>query len=80
MGKQFTAVSNRPSDEQIPDWANYIAMDSDGCWWAYSTKPVLDSEGGGFGDRSADEQRSCVEIGDDSIFEDYADSLEKIKR
>ncbi|MDH5391869.1 MAG: hypothetical protein OEY11_01660 [Gammaproteobacteria bacterium] len=25
----------------LPDWANYIAQDADGQWWAYETEPNL---------------------------------------
>jgi len=25
----------------IPDWANWLAQDSNGAWWVYSDKPVI---------------------------------------
>ena len=78
MSKEFTAVSKRPDEELMPEWAEYIAMDSDGVWWAYSAEPVHDVEGEGFGDRSMDLQSSCVEIETNVEFEDYAYSIEKL--
>lgn len=29
---------------QLPDWANYIAADSNGSVWAYSLNPIKDPE------------------------------------
>jgi len=28
-------------DMNIPDWAEFIAQDEDGQWWAYETEPNL---------------------------------------
>ena len=29
-------------DVEIPEWANWIAMDKSGHWWAYEYKPELE--------------------------------------
>jgi hypothetical protein len=31
--------ANKPSWENAPDWANFVAMDSDGIWWWYGGRP-----------------------------------------
>ena len=41
---EYTAISKEPEVDDLPEhvreWANYIAMDEDGKWFAYSHKPV----------------------------------------
>ena len=32
----------KPSWNDAPEWANYLAMDSDGSWWWYAEEPTLD--------------------------------------
>lgn len=29
----------KPTWDDAPDWANYMAMDSDGVWYFYANKP-----------------------------------------
>jgi hypothetical protein len=31
----------KPSWDHAPEWANYLAMDSDGCWYWYEKPPVF---------------------------------------
>jgi len=31
----------KPSWNDAPEWANYLAMDSDGSWWWLNNKPLL---------------------------------------
>jgi hypothetical protein len=33
------------SATSIPDWADYIAQDADGTWWAYEAEPNLQDTG-----------------------------------
>ena len=28
--------------KDVPEWANFIAMDADGKWFAFQNKPVID--------------------------------------
>lgn len=30
---------NKPSWDNAPEWANYLAMDEDGGWWWYKETP-----------------------------------------
>ena len=40
--KQSEVVTFKPDWKDAPDWANYLAMDSDGSWHWYASKPKLD--------------------------------------
>lgn len=31
--------------EQIPNWAEYVAQDKDGTWWAYEAEPNQSDNG-----------------------------------
>lgn len=33
---------NKPSWDDAPEWANWLAMDSDGAWYWYEKKPYID--------------------------------------
>lgn len=33
----------KPSWENAPEWANWLAMDYDGTWWWYSNLPKFDN-------------------------------------
>lgn len=33
----------KPSWKDAPKWANYLAMDDDGRWYWYETKPMISS-------------------------------------
>ena len=35
----------KPDWKDAPEWANYLARDSDGEWWWYETEPVADDAG-----------------------------------
>ena len=34
-----------PNLEYLPDWANWIAQDADGAWWAYEAHPNQQEHG-----------------------------------
>lgn len=35
----------KPSWDQAPEWANYLAMDADGTWYWYKNQPELNVSG-----------------------------------
>ncbi len=35
------AALSKPSWDDAPEWANYVAQDADGCWYWYEFKPKL---------------------------------------
>ena len=41
MDKDF-----KPDWKDAPEWAQFVAMDSDGSWYWYGTKPVLNEKTG----------------------------------
>lgn len=34
----------KPDWKDAPEWANYVAMDSDGVWWWYRDEPYQEGE------------------------------------
>lgn len=40
------ALQDKPSWASAPDWANHLAMDEDGSWWWYDTRPKLEDNSG----------------------------------
>lgn len=40
---QFTFINEQKIN--LPAWANWIAQDQDGCWWAYEVEPLQHDTG-----------------------------------
>jgi hypothetical protein len=59
----------KPSWDNAPEWANYLAMDSDGCWCWYERPPVFVPTTGWW-------RGGCYEVALDPSHA-AADSLEK---
>lgn len=38
-----TETTPKPSWDSAPNWAKYLAMDSDGKWWWYEKKPTKET-------------------------------------
>ena len=36
----------KPSWDDAPEWANYLTMDRNKCWWWHQTKPVCIDDSG----------------------------------
>ena len=66
-------LQNKPSWDDAPEWANWLAQDEDGEWWFFSAKPKVQSV-------SFDEQCSDIIAGyakKGETLGDWRDTLEK---
>ena len=39
-------MSTRPAWSEVPEWANFLARDADGSWFAYANEPEIADEPG----------------------------------
>lgn len=71
----------KPSWDDAPDWASWLAMDEDGIWHWYATEPEFEQADGCWYEIESDED--CMQIASDTPDEsgidwDYAfDTLEE---
>ena len=61
---------SKPSWESAPDWANWLAMDEDGTWFWYETKPLVAE-----GSDSFSAEGKCLEVTETN--RGWEDSVEK---
>ena len=63
-----------PDFDKLPDWAEWIAQDADGTWWAYEAEPNQ-QHNGWYENEVGRIQRLCR----DRPNPDWADSLARIR-
>ena len=57
-----------------PDWVNWVAQDSSGAWWGYSTEPLRNDSGW-----YENEVGDCVRLGHSAPF-GWESSLQAVSR
>lgn len=64
-----------PFNIDLPIWANWLAQDEDGAWWAYSVEPLEFSRGW-----YENEVGLKLKIAQDTKNPDWKNSLTKIEK
>ena len=49
----------KPSWDDAPEWANWLAMDKDGCWWWYEKEPEFNDATGYWDINHAEDKCKC---------------------